>query len=109
MSVQDVIKAQVAGNPVVLYMKGTPQAPQCGFSQTAIQLADDPPALRQRRVRRRFGHPARDVPVGRTAEVAGAGCRQAIRLVARSGWRKKAPHQTGLFLCPKANATNVLA
>ncbi|MCX7160511.1 MAG: Grx4 family monothiol glutaredoxin [Proteobacteria bacterium] len=38
MSVQDVIKAQVAGNPVVLYMKGTPQAPQCGFSQTAIQI-----------------------------------------------------------------------
>ena len=38
MSVQDVIKAQVAGNPVALYMKGTPQAPQCGFSQTAIQI-----------------------------------------------------------------------
>ncbi len=38
MSVQDVIKAQVTGNPVVLYMKGTPQAPQCGFSQTAIQI-----------------------------------------------------------------------
>lgn len=38
MSVQEVIKAQVAGNPVVLYMKGTPQAPQCGFSQTAIQI-----------------------------------------------------------------------
>ena len=38
MSVQDVIKAQVAGNPVVLYMKGTPQAPQCGFSQTAILI-----------------------------------------------------------------------
>ena len=38
MSVQEVIKAQVTGNPVVLYMKGTPQAPQCGFSQTAIQI-----------------------------------------------------------------------
>jgi monothiol glutaredoxin len=38
MSVQEVIKAQVTGNPIVLYMKGTPQAPQCGFSQTAIQI-----------------------------------------------------------------------
>ena len=38
MSVQEVIKSQVTGNPVVLYMKGTPQAPQCGFSQTAIQI-----------------------------------------------------------------------
>jgi monothiol glutaredoxin len=38
MSVQEVIKSQVTGNPIVLYMKGTPQAPQCGFSQTAIQI-----------------------------------------------------------------------
>ncbi len=38
MDVQQVIKQQVVGNPVVLYMKGTPQAPQCGFSQTAIQI-----------------------------------------------------------------------
>ena len=32
MDTQDKIKQQVTGNPVVLYMKGTPQAPQCGFS-----------------------------------------------------------------------------
>ena len=38
MDVQQVIKGQVTGNPVVLYMKGTPQAPQCGFSQAAIQI-----------------------------------------------------------------------
>lgn len=38
MDVQQVIKEQVSGNPVVLYMKGTPQYPQCGFSQAAIQL-----------------------------------------------------------------------
>lgn len=38
MDVQEVIKSQVTGNAVVLYMKGTPQAPQCGFSQAAIQL-----------------------------------------------------------------------
>jgi monothiol glutaredoxin len=38
MDVQQVIQQQVTGHPVVLYMKGTPHAPQCGFSQTAIQI-----------------------------------------------------------------------
>lgn len=38
MSVQDVIKSQVTSNPVVLYMKGTPQFPQCGFSAAAVQV-----------------------------------------------------------------------
>ena len=37
MSVQDKIREQVTGNPVVLYMKGSPQFPQCGFSATATQ------------------------------------------------------------------------
>ena len=36
MSVQDVIKDQVTRNQVVLYMKGTPDFPQCGFSANAI-------------------------------------------------------------------------
>ena len=38
MSVQDKIREQVTGHPVVLYMKGSPQMPQCGFSATATQL-----------------------------------------------------------------------
>ena len=38
MSVQDTIKQQVEGHPVVLYMKGSPQQPLCGFSATATQL-----------------------------------------------------------------------
>jgi monothiol glutaredoxin len=38
MSVQDTIKAQVTGNKVVLYMKGSPQFPQCGFSANAVQI-----------------------------------------------------------------------
>ena len=38
MDVQDLIKKQVTGNPVVLYMKGTPQFPQCGFSANAVQI-----------------------------------------------------------------------
>jgi monothiol glutaredoxin len=36
--VQQLIKEQVTGNPVVLYMKGTPQFPQCGFSALAVQV-----------------------------------------------------------------------
>ena len=38
MSVQDTIREQVTSHPVVLYMKGSPQFPQCGFSANAIQL-----------------------------------------------------------------------
>ena len=38
MDTQQRIKEQVTGNRVVLYMKGTPQMPQCGFSQLAIQI-----------------------------------------------------------------------
>ena len=38
MSIQDKIREQVTSNPVVLYMKGSPQFPQCGFSATATQL-----------------------------------------------------------------------
>jgi len=38
MSVQDTIRQQVTGNRVVLYMKGTPQFPQCGFSSAAVQI-----------------------------------------------------------------------
>ena len=101
MDAQEKIKQQVSGNPVVLYMKGTPDAPMCGFSAAAVQileacgvenvatvdvladqdirqgikefskLAHDSAAVRQRRVRRRRGHHARDVSVRRTAETAG--------------------------------------
>ena len=38
MSVQDTIREQVTGHKVVLYMKGTPQFPQCGFSANAVQI-----------------------------------------------------------------------
>lgn len=34
----DNIKQTVTSNPVVLYMKGTPQFPQCGFSGRAAQV-----------------------------------------------------------------------
>ena len=38
MDIKQRIKDQVTGAPVVLYMKGTPQAPQCGFSALAVQV-----------------------------------------------------------------------
>ena len=36
--IKDTIKKQVADNRVVLYMKGTPQFPQCGFSATVAEV-----------------------------------------------------------------------
>ena len=38
MDTQERIKQTVTSNPVVLFMKGTPTFPQCGFSAKAIQL-----------------------------------------------------------------------
>jgi monothiol glutaredoxin len=38
MDTQQVIKDQVTKHSVVLYMKGSPQFPQCGFSAAAVQL-----------------------------------------------------------------------
>lgn len=37
MDINETIKSQLEGNPVILYMKGTPQAPQCGFSAKTVQ------------------------------------------------------------------------
>ena len=36
--IQRRIKEQVTTHPVVLYMKGSPQFPQCGFSANAIRI-----------------------------------------------------------------------
>lgn len=83
------IDALVKANPVLLFMKGTPLFPQCGFSSRAVailnhldvpfesvdvlqdqdpsghkglfRLADHSAALRQWRVRRRIGHHDGDV------------------------------------------------
>jgi len=38
MNIQDTIREQVTTHPVVLYMKGTPQFPQCGFSDAAVRM-----------------------------------------------------------------------
>jgi len=36
--IKDAIRDQVTKHRVVLYMKGTPQFPQCGFSATAAEI-----------------------------------------------------------------------
>lgn len=36
----DFIAKTVADNPVVLFMKGVPEAPQCGFSSLVVQVLD---------------------------------------------------------------------
>jgi monothiol glutaredoxin len=40
MSIQEFIQNEVSGNDVVLFMKGTPQFPQCGFSGQVVQILD---------------------------------------------------------------------
>jgi monothiol glutaredoxin len=37
MPVMERIQAEVDGHPIVLFMKGTPQFPMCGFSSRAMQ------------------------------------------------------------------------
>ena len=36
--VQNLLREQVSTHPVVLYMKGTPTFPQCGFSAKVAQI-----------------------------------------------------------------------
>ena len=36
-SVEDRIRFEIEGHPIVLFMKGTPQFPMCGFSSRSVQ------------------------------------------------------------------------
>ena len=40
MAINEFIDTQVKSNPVVLFMKGTPDFPQCGFSGQVVQILD---------------------------------------------------------------------
>ncbi|NJL07540.1 MAG: Grx4 family monothiol glutaredoxin [Methylacidiphilales bacterium] len=40
MSIHDIIDAEVKGNDVVLFMKGSPDMPMCGFSGQVVQVLD---------------------------------------------------------------------
>lgn len=37
-SIENLIRQQLADHPILLYMKGSPDAPQCGFSSQAVQI-----------------------------------------------------------------------
>ena len=36
-TIEDTIRSQITNNKILLYMKGSPQAPQCGFSAQTVQ------------------------------------------------------------------------
>ena len=38
--VRDFIAKAVADHPVILFMKGVPEQPRCGFSATVVQILD---------------------------------------------------------------------
>lgn len=40
MKTEDKIRAQLAAQPIIIYMKGVPTNPQCGFSAKAVGLLD---------------------------------------------------------------------
>jgi len=40
MAIEQFIENEVKANDVVLFMKGTPQFPQCGFSGQVVQILD---------------------------------------------------------------------
>ena len=40
MSIEQFIESEVKSNDVVLFMKGTPQFPMCGFSGQVVQILD---------------------------------------------------------------------
>ena len=37
MDIMETIKEQIESNPIILYMKGSPNQPQCGFSARTVQ------------------------------------------------------------------------
>ncbi len=41
MDVIEIIEEQLASHPIVLYMKGSPDFPQCGFSAQTVQVLKD--------------------------------------------------------------------
>jgi len=39
--IEQIIKNQIAENPIILYMKGTPRQPHCGFSAQAVKCLSE--------------------------------------------------------------------
>ena len=40
-NIEQIIKNQIAENPIILYMKGTPRQPHCGFSAQAVKCLSE--------------------------------------------------------------------
>lgn len=40
MAIKDQIRNTIDANDIVIFMKGTPTFPQCGFSSTVVQIFD---------------------------------------------------------------------
>ena len=38
MEIHETLREQIANNPILIYMKGSPDQPQCGFSSQATQV-----------------------------------------------------------------------
>ena len=109
--VAERIRQEISDDAVVLYMKGSPIFPQCGFSAAVVQiltelevpfkgvdvltdpsLRDDPPALRQGRVRRRLRHHPRDALDRRAAQAHQGQGRRAGELSRRGAPRRAGGH-----------------
>ena len=43
--VQNEIAQDIKSNPILLYMKGTPASPQCGFSAQVVRILESVPLL----------------------------------------------------------------
>ena len=41
MSIEEKLKQQIKENPILIYMKGTPYDPRCGFSAKTVQILID--------------------------------------------------------------------
>ncbi len=41
MNIEQSIRQQIQENPILLYMKGTPNAPQCGFSARTVEILSE--------------------------------------------------------------------
>lgn len=41
MSLEEKLKQQIKENPILIYMKGTPYEPRCGFSAKTVQILID--------------------------------------------------------------------
>lgn len=40
MNTEEIIKKQIADHPIIIYMKGTPDMPMCGFSARTVAVLE---------------------------------------------------------------------